>query len=592
MRLRHVVAFSIVLAGGVTAAPQDAGPVPVTDAVLEQPDPSDWLTWRRTPDGWGYSPLDRVNRGNVASLQRVWSKEMAPGVQEATPLVRGGVMYLPNPNDIIQAFDAATGDPIWEYRRQLPEDLRDFVRFPEINRNLAIYGNLIIDTSGDDFVFALDAASGALVWENRILDYRLNPAQQSGGPIIADGKIISGRSCPSEAGPEACVVTAHDARTGREVWRTSTIPRPGEPGGDSWGGVPYERRWHVGTWMAPSYDPALGLIYMGTSVTSPAPKYMLGSNDRQYLYHNATLALDVDTGRIVWYYQHVVDHWDLDHPFERLLVDTAVAPDPSDVSWINPAIRPGETRKVVTGIPGKTGIVYTLDRETGEFLWARPTVRQTVVREIDGRTGAVTVNPEMLFTAPGQQRFVCPSAGAGGKNWPAGAYSPLTRAMYFPLQNTCMNVTSLSTEPVFGFLDAEDGQRQESRYGIRTDAVITPGTDDIGAIYAIAVETGQTVWTYEQAAGMTSMATGGGLLFAGDASGRFRAFDQDNGRVLWDTDLGSAVTGFPIAYAVGGRQYVAVSTGSSLVTGGLRRLAGERDSDPENRIVVFALPAE
>ena len=140
--------------------------------------------------------------------------------------------------------------------------------------------------------------------------------------------MISGRGCEPEGGPDACVITAHDAKTGKEIWRTRTMPGPGEPGYESWGNVPFEKRVHVGTWMVPSYDPQLNMIYVGTSVSSPAPKYMLGGNDKQHLYHNSTLALNADTGKIVWHYQHVVDHWDLDHPFERLLVDTAVAPEP------------------------------------------------------------------------------------------------------------------------------------------------------------------------------------------------------------------------------------------------------------------------
>ena len=225
------------------------------------------------------------------------------------------------------------------------------------------------DTSVDDYVFALDAATGRLAWETEILDYRTLPAHQSSGPIVAGGRVVSGRGCMPEAGPNACVVTAHDAATGAELWRTRLIPAPGEPGDETWGGVPFEERRHVGAWMVPSFDPALNLVYIGTSVTSPAPKFLIGGIENTHLYHNSTLALDADTGDIVWYYQHLNDHWDLDHPFERLLVDTAVAPDPAAVTWINPRLQPGERCRVVTGIPGKTGVVYTLDRETGEVLW-------------------------------------------------------------------------------------------------------------------------------------------------------------------------------------------------------------------------------
>ncbi|SVD08828.1 uncharacterized protein METZ01_LOCUS361682, partial [marine metagenome] len=311
----------------------------------------------------------------------------------------------------------------------VPDDIASYVGgMEDTNRNLAIYGRLIVDTSADDYIYALDATTGRLVWETQILDYKTNPARQSSGPFMVDGKLISGRSCRPRGGPTACVITAHDAITGEEVWRTRTIPAPGEPGDETWGDVPYEERFHVGAWMVPSYDPALNLIYMGTSVTSPAPKFMLGGTDKKHLYHNSTLALDGDTGEIVWYYQHLVDHWDLDHPYERYLIDTVVAPDPTSVSWINPRLQPGERRKVVTGIPGKTGVVYTLDRETGEFLWANPTVIQNVISDIDGATGEVSTNSEVVFTSVGQTVTACPAL-SGGKNWDAGAYSPDTHTM-------------------------------------------------------------------------------------------------------------------------------------------------------------------
>ena len=397
---------------------------PVTDAELQDPSPDDWLMWRRTLDGWGYSPLEQVDRENVGTLRMVWSRALTDGRQQGTPLVHDGVMYMPNPNDVIQAIDAVTGDLLWEHRREVPDDISDYIfGLSENNRNLAIHGTFVIDTSVDDHVFALDAATGRLAWETEVVDYRVDPAMQTSGPIVADGKVISGRSCMPMAGPEACVITAHDADTGEELWRTRLIPAPGEPGDESWGGVPYEERRHVGAWMVPSFDPELNLIYVGTSVTSPAPKFLLGGTDRQHLYHNSTLALDAETGAIRWYYQHLNDHWDLDHPFERLLVDTPVAPDPAAVSWISPHLQPGEVRRVVTGIPGKTGVVYTLDRATGEFLWATPTITQNVIAGIDGATGAVTESAELVFTAEGQDVLACPHA-TGGKDWEAGAYSP------------------------------------------------------------------------------------------------------------------------------------------------------------------------
>ena len=563
---------------------------PVTDAMLADPSPNDWLMWRRTLDGWGYSPLDQITRANVSTLRMAWTRALRTGSMEGTPLAYDGVLYMPNSSDAIQAIDAVTGDLKWEYLRDLPDDVYDYVGGnARNNRNIAIYDRFIVNTSDDNYAFALDATTGEVAWETQIFDYRVTPAGHSSGPIIADGKMISGRSCRPAGGPESCVIVAHDARTGEEVWRRRTVPAPGEPGDETWGGVPFEQRIHVGTWMPPSYDPELRLIYQGTSVTSPAPKFLLGGIENTHLYHNSTLALDVDTGDITWYYQHLNDHWDLDHPFERMLIDTAVAPDASAVSWINPNLRAGEVRKVVTGIPGKTGIVYTLDRETGEFLWATPTVPQNVITNIDGATGAVTENAEVVFTGLGQEVLVCPT-WAGGKDWEAGAYSPLTNTMYFPLRNTCARM--LSTQNVRGERElalTAGGQRPLAIYALAARHQLAPGTEALGTVHAISVETGTTTWLYEQrAATLSLVATGGGLLFGGDANGRFRAFDQETGDILWEINLGSPVAGYPVSYAVNGRQYVAVATGTGA--GINLRMTPELKPSTGNNLFVFALP--
>jgi alcohol dehydrogenase (cytochrome c) len=306
---------------------------------------------------------------------------------------------------------------------------------------------------------------------------------------------------------------------------------------------------------------------------------MLAGNDEQYLYHNSTLAIDADTGKIVWYLQHNVDHWDLDHPFERILVDTAVAPDASAVSWINPRVRPGTVHKVMTGVPGKTGIVYTIDRETGDFLWARETTMQNVISDINVESGAAVIAADKIFTAPGQEKLICPST-SGGKNYPAGTYSPLTGVMFYPLNNTCMSATSVST---ISFADVT--------YALRNRVQITPGTENVGVIEAISVATGETVWKREQRAGQLSlMSTGGGLVFGGDVNGRFRAYDQRTGDVLWEVNLGAPVNGYPATFAVGDKQYVAVSTGGSGLALGLVSLTPDMRPAVHNQLFVFALP--
>jgi len=255
-----------------------------------------------------------------------------------------------------------------------------------------------------------------------------------------------------------------------------------------------------------------------------------------------------------------------------------VAPDKDAVKWINPDIKPGEKREVVTGIPGKTGVVYTLDARTGEFLWARPTIRQTVLKDINVHTGEIMDNPEALFHEDGETKTICPG-GDGGKNWPAGSYSPLTNAMYMPMQNTCTRIT------------VQKSAAFESIYGFTPHTMIAPGEHNVGTVYAISVKTGKVLWKYQQRAGTTStLATGGRLLFSGDVTGHFRALDQDTGKVLWDVNLGSQVTGYPITYEVGGRQYVAVSTGSGWATSGIIGLTPELSSGTTNMLFVFALP--
>jgi len=576
-RILTLVCAVVTVAGtwALRAQVREQSLTPVSDEMLMKPNPGDWLMWRRTQDGQGFSPLTQIDRNNVGQLRLAWSRAMASGRGEATPLIHDGVMYLPNPSDIIQAFDAGTGELKWEHRRPQPPDLR---RSNDANRAIAIYGTNIIDATSDNQIAAIDARTGALVWQTPVLEHTRR-ATTTGGPIIANGKVIAGRGCQPDAGPDGCIITAHDAVTGKEVWRTRTIALPGEPGGETWGDVPANLRVHVGTWMVPSYDPETNLIFVGTSVTSPAPKFILAGNDREYLYHNSTLALDADTGRIVWHYQHLVDHWDLDHPFERVLVETAVRPDPREVPWVNPRLRAGERRKVITGIPGKTGIVYTLDRKTGEFLWARPTTPQNVVSRIDGATGKVTVNQEVLFTGVGQERLVCPGT-EGGKNFQAGAFSPQTNTMYYGLQNLCMSATAVIDKP-----------DPTNLYGLSIKGVIAPGKTNVGSIWAVSAETGHAIWTYEQRAAVLSLvATAGGLILAGDSNGHFKALDDRTGRVLWDTNLGAPVTGYPVVFSARGKEYVAVSTGVSIVSTRANELTPELKPGTGSSLFVFALP--
>ena len=553
-----------------------AGYTPVTTAMLENPQPQDWLMYRRTYDAWAYSPLEQVNRENVSGLQLAWSRAMAPGEQETTPLIHDGVMYLANPGDVIQALDATNGDLIWEYRRDAIDSGKTRVR------NIAIYEDRIFHfTKREPHLIALDARNGNLVWEVPV------EGNFSSGPIVADGRIVSGRSCSPVDGPTSCYIAAYDPDSGAEMWRTHTIPRPDQPGGDSWGDLAYEERRHVGAWGVGSYDPALKLIYWGTSVPAPSLERVRGTPGGAVLYSNSTLALDADTGAIAWYYQHLPrDNWDLDHVFERYLIETKVNPDPANVPWINPRIPRNQTRKVVTGIPGKTGIVYALSRDDGEFLWAKPTLNQNVVTHIDPETGRVSVNEDLVVDAF-EEILVCPGR-SGGKNWPAGSYSPNTGLMYQPQQNLCMlhtgNTASATPEEVYA-----------SSVVFIEDPTIEDDPYPVGRVDAVSVESGRTSWTYQQRAGMISglVATGGGLVFGGDVNRRFKAFDDRNGEVLWETILSAPVSGHPVSYGAAGRQYIAVPVGGATAEPERRVLSIHPEIKPSrgiNAIFVFALP--
>ena len=311
------VALSAVLGGGGAVA-QDRGFDPVTDAMLENPDPSDWLNWRRTLDGWGYSPLDQINTDNVDQLQLVWTWTMVPGLSQATPIVHDGVMYLPNPLNVVQALDAVSGDLLWEYRREFERSPDD--SFRSRTRSIAIYDDKIYLNTNDAHIVALDAQSGEVVWDHMVADNNLGYRYTS-GPIIVEGKVVAGMTGCERYKAGTCFISAHDAQTGVELWRTSTIAQPGEPGGDSWGDLPATFRAGGDAWIPGSYDPATGLMYWSTSQAKPWARLSRGT-DGDALYTNSALALDPETGRIAWYYQFVPgETHDLDEVFESVLID-------------------------------------------------------------------------------------------------------------------------------------------------------------------------------------------------------------------------------------------------------------------------------
>jgi alcohol dehydrogenase (cytochrome c) len=527
----------------------------VTDEALTHPGDSDWLMWRRTYNGWGYSPLKQIDKNSVGHLETAWTWSLMPGVSETTPLVHDGVLFVHNNGDKIQALDAATGDLLWEYVRKLtPRQLAGSGN-QLTKRNMAIYGDYIISATADVHLIALNQKTGALVWDVQVADWDKG-YRFSGGPMVADGKIIQGMAGCRNFEPGGCFITAHDPATGKELWRIHTVAQDGKDG-DSWNGAPVEDRFGASAWMSGSYDPDQKIVYYGTGNSyGLIPKIYPASNKKginnDALYTNSTLAIDVDKGQMKWSFQHLpTDIWDLDYGFERMLIDLPV----------DGVMR----QQVVTS--GKPAIIESLDRTNGSWLWSRDTVPQNIVLSIDPRTGRKTINPAM-FPRDGKATTHCP-ADPGGRAWPASAYDPRTQILYMPLNEFC------STEN--GGLTA--GPNSSGK---------------IGRIDAINLKTKTTLWSDHQRAPMTSalLATGGGLVFIGDLDRYFRAYDSETGRVLWQTRTNSVVNSFPITYSVKGKQYVAVVVGAgSSFPRQLGALAEEiPNPSPGTVLWVFALP--
>jgi alcohol dehydrogenase (cytochrome c) len=560
--------------------------VPVTDEMLLNPKPENWISFRNGYKLWGYSSLNQIHSGNVGELRLVWSLAMQAGYQEVEPIVYNGVMFLANVEDIVQALDAETGDLLWEYRRNVPDNPAAVTGTRYRYRNVSIYDDKIFLATNDAFLVALDAKTGAVVWETQRADYREQVAQTA-GPIIVKGKVINGSRCnPQSPRPGGCFITGHDAGSGEELWRINTAATPDQPGGDTWGGLPVSARRHASAWMVGSYDPELDLVYWGTGPPSPLPEKLRGAGKADLLYTNSTLALDPDTGELIWYFQHLPrDNWDLDHVFERMIVETEVSPDPLDVPWISPNVRSGQVRKVITGIPGKTGLVWTLDAATGEFLWARPTIYQNIMTGLELDTGRPIIDESTTPQSVQTSVLACPNL-LGGKNQPSGVYSPDTNAMYMPMNNACMDL-AMSVD-VAGPSDGYD-----VRFEVRHIPDVNPDVAPVGRIEAVSASTGTTMWKYEQRAPIygSLLATGGNLIFSGDVVRRFRAFSADSGNVLWETILNGPVSGRPMTFSVNGRQYLAVGSGGITQGTSFLQLTPELSTPSgSNTLFVFALP--
>jgi alcohol dehydrogenase (cytochrome c) len=560
-RLRTLLVGTAAIAGAVLVSAQQTSKAPpppmpavlktyapVTAERLENPAPGDWLMLRRTYDGWGYSPLAQITTANVARLQPAWS--FATGMvngHEAPPLVNNGVMFISTPRNQVIALDAATGTLLWRYSNPPAPDV---VSLHQTSRGVALHGEKVFLATNEAVLVALDARTGSTIWTATVEDNRKG-YYMSLAPLVADGKVMVGAS-GGELGIRG-FVAAYDVDSGNPVWKTFTVPAPGEPGSETWpaGGD----QWKTGggpVWVTGSYDAATNLSYWGTGNAAP---WMGDRRPGDNLYTASTIAIDVATGQIKGHHQYTPnDSWDWDEVSPPILVDYR---------------RGGRTIRGLINV-ARNGYLWFLERSDGPiaFVDATPYVKQNVFLSIDPKTGRPDIDRERK-PGTGKLAEFCPSYW-GGKNWPPIAFSPDTRMIYVPAnENLCSTIIGreISYTPGAAFV------------GAVSTLILSPGSNHIGEVQAWNVDTGKRVWTHTFPTSQNwgpMLATGGGLVFSGGTNDRkFRAFDAKNGKMLWEYPTPSGIIGQPTTFTVNGKQYVAVQSGWGIDARGMQRRLNE-----------------
>jgi alcohol dehydrogenase (cytochrome c) len=540
---------------------------PVAKADLADPPPQDWLTWRRGWNGHGFSPLTQITPANARGLRLAWSWTLPAGSAEAVPLVRDGTMFVLSYGDVVQAINAQTGDLLWQYDHALEQGAA-----PVVKRGLALWGELLYFGTSDVHVVALNARTGALVWERKIGDFKRHEGL-SGGPLVAEDMVMVGTTGTGVSarfgGPQ---LVGLDALSGQERWRLGTIAKPGEPGGDSWNGIPFAARSGASIWTPGSYDPDTGLAYFGTGNTYDTgpllPLKQQPGISNAALYTDSTLAVDPHSGQLVWYYQHFPnDQWDLDWAFERQLVNLE----------IHGALR----RVVITA--GKSAIYDALDARTGEYLFSVDLGLQNVAKAIDPVTGRK--DPNTALYPDGTVKLVCPH-GAGAKNYLPASWNQHSGVLVIPLNEACMDLYPV---PGGGDLSALSSG---VNWGIRP----RPDSDgNYGRLEALDLSTRKPLWTVRQHAPVSSgvLSTAGGLTLAATYDRVLHVYDSANGKELWQTRLNDISSSSPISFAVNGQQYFALVVGEGgFHARSFQPLVPELRSPPNRgaAVWVFTLP--
>lgn len=560
---RYPVSEESVPFTALDASLQGAAP-PVANAVTferirgARSEPHNWLTYYGAYDGQRYSALDQITSENVATLRPAWAFQIgvigliatpASYAFEAAPLVVDGVMFVTAWDGYIWALDAATGKQLWRYRHAVPLDVP--LCCGNVNRGAAVARGKVFFVTPHGHLVALDAATGRPVWDQVFVDVRSGESATA-APLVVKNLVIAGSS-GAEYGVRGHL-DAFDLETGRHVWRRYTIPKPGEPGSETW---PNEGdAWARGggtTWITGTYDPELDLLFWGTG--NPGPDFNASDRPGANLYTNSVLALDPDDGTIRWHYQFTPnDVWDFDGVNENILFD-----------------RDGQ--KLLAHFD-RNGFLYILDRTSGRLVRTVRFSDRVTWGDVDAVTGAVTVRQRP--TPEGVH--ICPSP-SGAKEWPHAAYSPVTGWLYAPVIEKCGTYKSRPQE-----------FREGMAYWGGEAQADTSAADGWGYVRAIDPATGREMWAHRTEHPMVAsvLATAGNLVFAGEPTGEFIALDARTGQRLWQFQTGSGIHSSPVTYSVNGKQYVAVPSGwGGWMKGFAPELYGQSRG---SALMVFALP--
>ncbi len=551
--MRSVCMAAIVVAAGIcgasaqeTIAPASATPVPgpvpdilqkyapVTAERLKKPEDGNWLLFRRTYDGWGYSPLQEITPTNVSRLQPVWS--FSTGQVEghqAPPIVNNGVMFVATPGNQLLALEAKTGNVLWRYKRPIPEDMTPL---HPTNRGVGLFGDKVYFAAAESVLVALDAKTGKEVWTATVDDYKVGHYMTL-MPLVIDGKVLVAAS-GGELGIRG-FLAAYDAEKGQELWRTYSVPAPGEPGSETWPAEGDHYKRGGGTmWVTGNYDPETNLTFWGTGNAAP---WFGDQRPGDNLYTSSVIAVDANTGAIKGHFQyHPNNSWDWDEVSPPIVIDYD---------------HNGRRVKGLVNV-ARNGYLWQLERTSDKinFVTAQPYVRQNVFKSLDPKTGRPEID-ETRKPGTGKTAEFCPSLW-GGKDWPPAAYSPLTRMLYIPAnENLCTELTGEVPKYVPG----------ERYTGMAKNVMkMVAGAGHIGELQAWDLDSGKKVWTTKLPSFNWGpvLATGGALLFGGGTNDRmFRAFDAKSGKILWEFPTGSGVAAVPVSFEVDGKQYIAVQSG-------------------------------